>query len=638
MSQTLWIDPHIIEIKPRPLNPKKELCVRVVTQSPAAQNAVIGHYAGMSLDITADGIADVLFRGPVAEIGAAFGVSLFKYNEKRYGTTTPPVIPKELAASVVGIIGLETHVSMKPIGLRICVAATTAPLNSATTAPLDTATTAPLDSATTAPLDTATTAPLDTATAAPLDTARFAGYNAAKIAELYRFPPHKGAGQKIGIVQLGGSYSQADLEVYFNAHGLGTPPTVKVVLLDGAIETVEDASVEVALDVQIVAAVCPLAEITVYFAPNTMQGFYNAISQAGRSSNVVSISWGLEESRALSNAGYINSFQNLIANLGVPVFISSGDRGSAGVVGTGLHVVFPASAPAAISCGGTTLTLDAQKTAISNEVAWSGSGGGYSAFYQVPGYQAGVVAGRMRGVPDIAANADPASGYSVYTDATKWIVVGGTSAVSPLMSALFARINGSRVARVVSDNTRVVFNNTLLYSLNSSGVYRDVTSGSNGAYRTRAGWDPVTGLGVCVGSALLAAIDAPPPPPPPAPVPVPPPPPPAKKAPVLPPPPPAKKAPVLPPPPPAKKVPSVIQIPLPAKKAPVLPPPPPAKKAPVLPPPPPAKKAPVLPPPLPAKKAPVLPPPLPATKVPSVIQIPLPAPKTQKKNFYLSFY
>ena len=516
MSQPLWIDPGKIEIKPRPLNLKKELCVRIVTQSPAAQNAVIAHYAGiagMSLDITADGIADVLVRGPVAAIGAAFGVSLFKYNGKRYGTATPPTIPTGLVADIIGFIGLETHVSMKPVGLRV-LPQTTA---SSTLAPVT-------------PLDTA----VDTAVF--LGSTPIVGYNAAKIAELYQFPLHSGSGQKIGIVQLGGSFSQADLQLYFNAHGLGTAPTVKIVLLDGAVETVDDASVEVALDTQVIAAVCPLAEITVYFAPNSIQGFYNAISQAGRNNNVVSISWGLDESLALLNAGYIDSFQSLIANLGVPVFSSSGDRGSAGVAGHGLHVVFPASAPAAISCGGTTITLNAQKTAIATEVAWSGSGGGYSAYYRVPEFQAGAVAGRMRGVPDIAANADPASGYSVYTDATKWIVVGGTSAVSPLMSALYARINGSRV---LSHDTARVFNNPLLYSLKSSGVYRDVTSGSNGAYRTGAGWDPVTGLGVCVGSAMLAAIDAPPvlrgntlPPPPP---------PPAKKAPVLPPPPPAPK-------------------------------------------------------------------------------------------------
>jgi len=110
-----------------------------------------------------------------------------------------------------------------------------------------------------------------------------------------------------------------------------------------------------------------------------------------------------------------------------------------------------------------------------------------------PGNKAG------RGVPDVAADADPATGYAVRVDGVD-TVVGGTSAVAPLWAGLIARLNQG-VGKPMG------FLNPTLYGLTAqSGVFRDVTSGNNGDYFAGPGWDACSGLGIADGTKLLRAL------------------------------------------------------------------------------------------------------------------------------------
>jgi kumamolisin len=121
----------------------------------------------------------------------------------------------------------------------------------------------------------------------------------------------------------------------------------------------------------------------------------------------------------------------------------------------------------------------------------------------------------MRGVPDVAGVADPETGWNIIVDGQQ-MVIGGTSAVAPMWAALAACLNQAL-------GKPVGFLNPAIYAL--SGWDRDITSGNNGTYVARAGWDGCTGQGVPIGDKLLAALKgtAPiPAPPPPAPVPPPP--------------------------------------------------------------------------------------------------------------------
>jgi kumamolisin len=186
--------------------------------------------------------------------------------------------------------------------------------------------------------------------------------------------------------------------------------------------------------------------------------------------------------------------------------VASGDSGSSdGVPGGAVHVDFPASSPYALACGGT--RLKATATTILGEVVWhdafGATGGGVSAFFALPVWQQGrdatTVQGAVqpltaRGVPDVAADADPQTGYEVVVDGVQ-TVFGGTSAVAPLWAGLIARINALT-------GRRAGYVQPVLYPRESA--FRDITRGNNGAYRASAGWDACTGLGSPVGARIAA--------------------------------------------------------------------------------------------------------------------------------------
>ena len=169
------------------------------------------------------------------------------------------------------------------------------------------------------------------------------------------------------------------------------------------------------------------------------------------------------------------------------------------------HVDFPSSAPHALGCGGTKLVAPDGGTpteTVWNAGASSATGGGFSAYFPVPDYQAKLgesVTGR--GVPDVAGDADPASGYVIRVDGQE-MVIGGTSAVAPLWAGLIALLN-QQLGHPVG------FLNPLLYGSlqgKAKAVTRDITQGNNGAQQAAPGWDACTGWGSPDGQALLQAL------------------------------------------------------------------------------------------------------------------------------------
>ena len=359
-----------------------------------------------------------------------------------------------------------------------------------------------------------------------------------QLGALYQFPPGTdGTGQTIGIIELGGGFPASDLATYFAG---GPAPTVTAAGVDGAANVPGQdpggADVEVLLDIEVAGALAPGAAQTVYFAPNTDQGFIDAVSEAVHATPApaaVSISWGGPEdqwtaqSRAALDAALADG-----AALGVTVCVAAGDNGSGdGETDGQPHVDFPASSPHALACGGTTLT-SAAETVWNDGTSGGATGGGFSAAFPPPAWQASAIAVPIggRGVPDVAADADPRTGYQIYADGQP-MVVGGTSAVAPLWAALIARLTQAA-------GWPLGFLPPLLYAGAIPGQaapgFRDVTSGDNGVYGAEAGWDPCTGLGSPDGAALLARLaptPAPQPAPPPAPTPTPAPPPPPAPAP-----------------------------------------------------------------------------------------------------------
>ena len=343
-------------------------------------------------------------------------------------------------------------------------------------------------------------------------------YTPAQVASLYGFPKGTGEGQCVAVIELGGGYRAADLKTYFAGLDVGTPKVSAVSVDHGSNAPTGDASGpdgEVMLDIEVIGSIAPAAKIVAYFGPNTDAGFLDAVSTAVHDStnkpSVISISWGAAESAWTEQAmtAMDDAFQAAAA-MGITVCVASGDSGSTDGVGDGSdHVDFPASSPFALSCGGT--SLRANKTAITSEVVWNdganggASGGGVSSYFPTPGWQMGKQATHRggksipltnRGVPDVAGDADPQTGYNVRIDGTD-IVIGGTSAVAPLWAGLIARINQTTGAPAG-------YLNPMLYS--KPQALRDIISGSNGDFEAAKGWDACTGLGTPNGAALPGAI------------------------------------------------------------------------------------------------------------------------------------
>ncbi len=342
-------------------------------------------------------------------------------------------------------------------------------------------------------------------------------YTPLELATLYDFAPGGGAEQCVGIIELGGGYDETDLQQYFSSLGLPAP-SVNAVSVDGGKNSPSNGAGspdgEVMLDIEIIGALAPQAKLAVYFAGNSDKGFIDAVNNAihdtANRPSVISISWGGPESSwtAQSMDAFDDVLQSAVA-LGVTVCVAAGDSGSSDGVADGAdHVDFPASSPYALACGGTRLLEN--NGAIEAETVWNdgdqggAGGGGISAHFPLPDWQKSLKAVRTggktaalshRGVPDVAGNADPETGYKVLVHG-QWMVVGGTSAVAPLWAGLIARVNAAA-------GKTLGYMQPLLYS---AAACRDITQGNNGDFAAASGWDACTGLGSPDGKKVATLL------------------------------------------------------------------------------------------------------------------------------------
>ncbi len=345
------------------------------------------------------------------------------------------------------------------------------------------------------------------------------GFTPNRFAALYDFPPGlDGNGQTIALIELGGGFDPADTEAAFAAMRL-TPPRVVAVSVDQARNdpSGSGADGEVALDIQVAGGLAPGAEIVAYFAPNTDAGFADALSAASTDTthapSVISISWGSAEANWTTQATQtMNSLLRDAAGLGISVFAAAGDLlATDGIEDGRAHVDFPASSPWAIGCGGTASTISGQT--ITAQRVWndgaSGTGGGISDLFDPPDFQGSadlppsLNAGRRgRGVPDVAGNAAPESGYAIIVGGEKRIAAG-TSAVAPLWAGLAARMN-QKASRRIGFFLPAIYARPQLLTQVTVGSNRP--AGSAIGYDARPGWSACTGLGTPRGQALTDAL------------------------------------------------------------------------------------------------------------------------------------
>jgi kumamolisin len=334
------------------------------------------------------------------------------------------------------------------------------------------------------------------------------GFTPPEIAQRYGFPSTvDGRGQTVAVIELGGGYRTADLVTYFEALSLASP-LVSAVSVDTAGNSPgADADAEVMLDIEVIGAVAPGVHIAVYFAPNTTNGFYDAVATAlhdrHRKPSVISISWGAAEPTWTAQA--LDAYDALFADAatrGVTIYAAAGDDGSADRAGPGDHVDFPAASPSVVACGGT--RLDPAGEVVWNESATGhgATGGGVSVHFGQPEYQAatGIPANPDghpgRGVPDVAGVADPLTGYRIRVNGED-LVIGGTSAVAPLWAGLTALANKINGAGAGDPHGRLYTN---------PAAFTDITSGDNGSYHAGPGWDACTGFGSPIGGRIVQAL------------------------------------------------------------------------------------------------------------------------------------
>ncbi|HZK65512.1 MAG TPA: S53 family peptidase [Puia sp.] len=418
----------------------------------------------------------VILKGTVQQFSNAFGVYLANFlpasGVSFRGRTGPIKIPESLKDIITGVFGLDNRQQARPMFCMLHKDGHVIKPQAATVS-----------------------------------------YNPDAVAKAYKYPKDvTGAGQCIALIELGGGYRSSDLQAYFQKLGIALP-SVTAQSVDGAHNapsTADTADGEVALDIEVAGAVAPGARIVVYFAPNTDKGFLDAINTAVHDTennpSVISISWGAAENQWTDQA--ITNFNEVFksaAALGVTITVAAGDNGSSDRQTDGnAHVDFPAGSPYALACGGTKL-LTGSETVWNDQDGWA-TGGGISDVFPVPDYQKSISLPvsvnskqrKGRGVPDIAANADSATGYNILVDG-QWAVIGGTSAVAPLIAGLIALANEKLKRNVGYIHPKIYASQTT--------AFKDITQGNNitakiGGYSATPGWDACTGLGVPLGSVV----------------------------------------------------------------------------------------------------------------------------------------
>jgi subtilase family serine protease len=328
------------------------------------------------------------------------------------------------------------------------------------------------------------------------------GYTPTQVRHAYGFDtiPNQGQGQTIAIVDAYDDPNIAsDLAKFQTTFGIGPCNFQKVYAAGSKPKTDAGWSLEIALDVEWACAIAPLANIVlVEAASNSFANLLAAVDVAvGRNASVVSMSWGGGE---FSSETAYDSHFNIN---GVTFTASSGDSGSG--------VEYPAASPWVVAVGGTTLKLDPAGNVVS-ETAWSGSGGGISVYEGVQSWQASQ--GSKRGIPDVAYDADPNTGFPVYDSVryqgqAGWFQVGGTSAGAPQWAAFIALVNSGRAQQ---SPVKPALSGTAspIYGVANSNTITDITSGSNGSCGAVCtavqGYDYVTGLGSPIGSGLYNAL------------------------------------------------------------------------------------------------------------------------------------
>jgi kumamolisin len=348
------------------------------------------------------------------------------------------------------------------------------------------------------------------------------GYTPDELRGAYNVSPlasagYTGVGQTVAVMELDG-YKASNISSYSNYYGLGSLAPTNV-YVDGYNGAAGSGEVEVELDIEVINAIAPKTQVVVYEGPNTSQGLidtYQKIASDNKAKSI-SVSWGIgEQHEATATMNSLHTIFQQYAAQGQSIFAASGDNGAYDSGGSTLEVDSPANDPYVTGVGGTKLNLSgssySSESVWSNSTNQSGGGGGLSKVYAMPSFQSGLgvqnsYSNGKRQVPDVSADANPSTGYSIYSQGS-WTVVGGTSAAAPLWAGIaalnnqYAVTNGKGNLGQANPTLYKVFNTTQTYL-----PYHDITSGNNLYYPATTGYDMASGIGTPDAYNLIRDIN-----------------------------------------------------------------------------------------------------------------------------------
>lgn len=457
--------------------------------TPDQQQQVANFLRNQGLTVTSISSNGLLIdaTATVAQAEAAFQVAINNYkvgSHTFFANATAPTIPVSLSSLIASIGGLDNATKWHPLLKQQQVAPATHLYRNATPS----------------------------------------GYGPSDLKGAYDETPLQsagiaGSGQTVAIFELDG-YQSSDITQYLQTYSLSTPG-ISNVLVDGYNGAAGAGAIEVELDMEVVAAMAPQASQIIYEGPNTTQGVNDTYNQivTDNKAQIMTASWG--ECETQSGASELQTLDNIFqqgAAQGISMYAAAGDSGAYDCNDTNLAVDSPASDPNITGVGGT--NLQTSNGAYGSETVWSnpsdtqnspqgaGGGGGLSNTFKEPSWQSGPgvqnqYSNGNREVPDVSADADPASGYAVYCTVTAagcsasgWIEVGGTSAAAPLWAGSTAVINQYLQQQ---GKSRLGFANPTLYNLAATqqahAPFHDVTGGNNLYYPATSGYDEASGLG-----------------------------------------------------------------------------------------------------------------------------------------------
>ena len=483
----------------------------------AQMRAVVASLRGDGLRpgaVSANGLS-IPVSANAGELAHAFAVGFHRValpsGRTAFANTSAPLFNTSIAGFVQGVVGLSTLAQPQPLGLTV-------------------------------PHGRVAHVNPHVVTGGPQPCSAASGvgeYTADQLASAYRFSSlygagDEGSGQTVALYELEPNKT-SDISAYQSCYG--TSASVSYVKVDSGAGSGAGEG-EAALDIEDVIGLAPKASILVYQGPNSNSGAYDTYNSiiSQDKAKVISTSWGLCESEEGSSAASSeNTLFQEAATQGQSIFAAAGDSGSEDCGSNSLAVDDPASQPYVTGVGGTSISAlgpPPTQTVWNDDCSGGtcGGGGGISSLWSMPSYQSGApgslnvinssssaspcqagTGSYCREVPDVSADADPATGYSIYWDG-QWIGIGGTSAAAPLWAAFTALANASSGC----NGTPIGFANPALYKAAASSYssdFGDITSGNNditgtngGKFTAGTGYDMASGLGTPIGSALAATL------------------------------------------------------------------------------------------------------------------------------------